>query len=133
MKPFELAPIAASLRTLELSADTTGDDHDAAMRMLCDFDESMAGLIRFAGETPWERHPNDELLFVLAGEVDVTLLHEEGPPTSTSLAEQSLLVVPRGLWHRQRSDSGVTLLFVSAKEGDDVSWAEDPRIGGTDQ
>ncbi len=133
MKPQELATIATSLRTLELSADTTEEDHDAAMQVLSDFNDCMTGLIRFSGETPWERHPSDELLLVLAGKVDVTLLQEDGASTEIPLAEKSLLVLPRGLWHRQSSDSGVTLLFVTAKDGDDVSWAEDPRVGAASE
>lgn len=129
MKRHELSAVRDSLRTLRLSTETTDEEHDASMRVLGDFNASMAGLIRFSGETPWERHPEDELLFVLGGQADITLLPAGGPAVTESLTKDSLFIVPRGVWHRQYAPSDVSLLFVTAKAGDDISWSEDPRAG----
>ena len=83
--------------------------------------------MRFRGQTPWERHPaGDELLHVLEGAVEVTVLTDAGP-VQRSVAAGSVLVVPRGAWHRQRAEEGVVLLFATAAETTDHSWAEDPR------
>ena len=36
--------------------------------------------MRFRGQTPWERHPaGDELLHVIEGAVEVTVLTDDGP------------------------------------------------------
>jgi quercetin dioxygenase-like cupin family protein len=100
------------------------------MRFLEPFNECMLGAVRFSGETPWERHPRgDELLHVLEGEVVVTLLSDSSSESST-LGAGSVCVVPRGLWHRQRSDAGASVLFATPMEGTENSWAEDPRSEG---
>lgn len=75
-----------------------------------------------------ERHPDgDELLQVLEGEVDVTVLTEEGEPVRATVAAGSVFVVPRGLWHRQLAQSAAALLFATPAETTQHSWAEDPR------
>ena len=126
MEPHSLPEIGESLQELVLSESTTAEQHDASIRVLENFNTCMTGLIRFSGESPWERHPEDELLLVLNGEVDVTLLREDGSTQTRNLRPLSLFVVPRDLWHRQKTQKGVTLMFVSAQEGDDVTW-DDPQ------
>ena len=126
MEPHSLPEIGESLQELVLSKATTPQQHDASVRVLENFNTCMAGVIRFSGESPWERHPEDELLLVLDGEVDITLRGEDGSTRTRSLRPHSLFVVPRGLWHRQNAEQGVTLMFVSAQEGDDVTW-DDPH------
>ncbi|MCW5734673.1 MAG: cupin domain-containing protein [Enhydrobacter sp.] len=74
-----------------------------------------------------ERHPRDELLYVVQGSVNVTVLLEEGADDAT-LNEGSVFVVPAGRWHRQESRSTVSLMFVTPAEGSDASWSEDPRL-----
>ena len=59
--------------------------------------------MRFSGQAPWERHPDgDELLHVLEGAVDLTVLTDDGP-TELRLDAGSVFVCPKGLWHRQRA------------------------------
>ncbi|MCU9951082.1 cupin domain-containing protein [Pseudomonas solani] len=66
----------------------------------------------FSGETPWERHPDgDKLLQVLEGELDITLLAAIGLLQETIRAG-SLLVVPRGLWHRLQGRDAAVLAVV---------------------
>jgi quercetin dioxygenase-like cupin family protein len=116
-----------SLGLLSIGADTTEDDAGAAMRILAAFDRFMVGLVRFEGETPWERHPADELLHLLEGEVEVTLLPPSGSAQRVTIRTGSLFVVPTGLWHRQLARKPAALLFVTAAEGNDASTAVDPR------
>lgn len=99
----------------------------AAMRVLAGFDRCIVGTIRFSGQTPWERHPGDELLYVVQGAVDVTVMLDDGPRHS-SLGEGSVFIVPAGRWHRQAPSPVVSLMFVTPAEGTDASWSEDPRL-----
>lgn len=49
------------------------------------------------GTSPWERHPDtDELLYILEGRADVTILHDDGPVV-TPVGAGRVIVVPRGL------------------------------------
>ncbi|MCR9097610.1 MAG: cupin domain-containing protein [bacterium] len=127
MEAYELGAIVPNLKPLKLSPNATEADHDAAMRPLGTFNECMTGLLRFEGQSPWERHPQDELLMVLDGAVELTLLADDGRHVTESLGKDSVAVVPSGVWHRQHARAGVTLFFVTASGEDDVSWADDPR------
>ena len=99
------------------------------MALLGPFNQCTLGVVRFSGQTPWERHPGgDELLHVVEGAVEVTVLTDDGPVHRTMTAG-SIFVVPRGCWHRQRAPAGVVLMFATATEATDHSWEEDPRAG----
>ncbi len=127
MEPQKLRELGAALRPLVLSPETTEADHAAAMRAIGTFNDSMLGLLRFSGETPWERHRADELLLVLRGSVELVLLPESGEAEHRSLPADSIYVVPPHVWHRQIAAPDTTILFATAPSGDDVSWSEDPR------
>jgi quercetin dioxygenase-like cupin family protein len=107
---------------------TTESEAAAAMQMLADFNACTAGVVRFSGETPWERHPDDEFLHVLEGEVQLTLLGERGQDLVRLRAGQ-VFVVPRGSWHRQHAETPAALLFITSREGNEASEAADPRVG----
>jgi mannose-6-phosphate isomerase-like protein (cupin superfamily) len=114
-----LAPISAG-------AVRTAEEDAAAFPRLASFNDGAIYVGRFAGQTPWERHPDrDELLHVLDGAVDITLLTPDGP-AEVSVAAGSVFVVPRGLWHRQLARGGVTLL-AAVPDNSEISEAEDPR------
>jgi quercetin dioxygenase-like cupin family protein len=82
---------------LVITSRTTEEEAAAAMRMLTPFNRCALGAVRFPEQTPGERHPDgDEILHVLEGEVDVTVLTDSGPVHETVHAG-SLFVVPRGL------------------------------------
>jgi mannose-6-phosphate isomerase-like protein (cupin superfamily) len=115
------------LDVLAVSRSTTDEDAMAAMRPLAVFNQCLLGLTRFHGETPWECHPDgDELLHVLEGAVEVTVLTDGGPVERT-VSAGSAFVVPRGLWHRQNARRPAALFFATAAETTASSWAEDPR------
>jgi len=105
---------------------TTAEEDAAAFPRLASFNDGAIYVGRFAGQTPWERHPDaDELLYVLDGAVDITLLTERGPAL-VSVAAGSAFVVPRGLWHRQLARPSVTLL-AAVPDNSEISEADDPR------
>jgi mannose-6-phosphate isomerase-like protein (cupin superfamily) len=127
VKVHSTRELLSGLSHLEISRGMTEDDAAGSMRFLESFNECMLGAVRFSGETPWERHPEgDELLCVLEGHVVVTILSDSGQD-SFPLTEGTVCVVPKGLWHRQRADSGAAVLFATPTEGTENSWAEDPR------
>ena len=120
----------SDLPELAIKSSTTEEDAAAAMRMLTPFNQCTLGVVRFSGQTPWERHPDgDELLHVLEGEVDVTVLTDDGPVHRT-VRTGSVFVCPRGLWHRQLPRPCVALLYGTPTETTESSWAEDPRDDG---
>jgi hypothetical protein len=67
--------VVANLEKLSISPDMTEDDAARSMSFFGDFNGNMLGVVYFSGETPWECHPaGDELLYVLEGEIDLTIL-----------------------------------------------------------
>jgi len=106
----------------------TAEEDAAAFPRLASFNAGAVYVGRFSGETPWERHPDaDELLHVLDGATDITLLTADGA-RRVSVAAGSVFVVPRGLWHRQHAPAGVTLL-AATPDHSEISSADDPRGG----
>jgi quercetin dioxygenase-like cupin family protein len=125
---MERHDIVAAIRTLNelrLTPQTTDAEAMAATRLIAPFNQCLLGVVRFAGQTPWERHPDgDELLYVLEGGVDVTVLTDSGPVTATVPAG-SLFVVPSGLWHRQNAQPTATILFATPAVTTETTW-DDP-------
>jgi mannose-6-phosphate isomerase-like protein (cupin superfamily) len=92
------------------------------------FNASICGVGAFIGQAPWECHTSgDELLHVLAGETELTLTDDNGLERRR-LEPGSVVVVPRGCWHRNSASEGVTMLYITPAEGNLHSWVEgDPR------
>jgi mannose-6-phosphate isomerase-like protein (cupin superfamily) len=92
------------------------------------FNALTCGIGAFVGRPPWECHTRgDELLHVLAGRTKLTLIGDGGLQDQR-LEAGSLVVVPRGCWHRNSAPEGVTVLYITPTEGNLHSWAEgDPR------
>ena len=123
MKAHDLRQALADVTT---GTVTTAEQDAAAFPRLASFNDGAIYVGRFSGQTPWERHPDaDELLYVLDGAVDITLL-TEGGPAQVSVTAGAAFVVPRGLWHRQLAQQGVTLL-AAVPDNSEISEADDPR------
>lgn len=126
MEGHDITALRASLPTLDLSRRPTREEAMAAAASLGSFNQCELIVARFSGQPPWERHPDDELLHVLDGAVTITLLTEPDP-TVVSLGAGSLFVVPAGVWHRSLAAESVTLLAATSAEGNESSFADDPR------
>jgi hypothetical protein len=125
----DLRAAVRDLVELEITAETTAAEANAATRRLTALGSSTLGVVRYSGLHPWERHPDgDELLHALEGAVDIAILGDEGPVLATVRAG-SIFVCPRGLWHRPIPRPAVTLLFATPGATTEVSFAEDPRSG----
>jgi mannose-6-phosphate isomerase-like protein (cupin superfamily) len=130
MKAHDIRAVLNAAPKLTLTANTTAEEAAVAFPQLASFDKGWVTVGRFSGQTPWECHPeSDELLHVLDGELEVTLLTEE-ESVQVTVAAGSVFVVPRGLWHRQLARSTVTLFAALAADHGPVSFAEDPRQEG---
>jgi mannose-6-phosphate isomerase-like protein (cupin superfamily) len=90
-----------------------------------DFHGCMCGIASFVGRPPWEHHVADELLHVLAGESHLTIRHDRDEETRT-LTAGDLVIVPHGCWHSNNAPNGVTMLFMTPREGSSHSW-DDPQ------
>jgi uncharacterized cupin superfamily protein len=114
MKAHDLRAVIGGLRELEF--------HE-----LAPFNRGTAGVYWASnGTSPWERHPEDEeLLVILEGHADITILTDDGPVV-TPLRTGCALVVPRGLWHRHTLHGAVKELYVTPGRSEH-STAEDPR------
>ena len=126
MEAHDLRAALDSLPALSITPSTTDADAKAAFAKLDEFNNGGVFVGSFSGETPWERHRGgDELVHVLQGEVEITILTETGAERLT-LRTGSVVVVPRGLWHRQHARVRTTLLTATPTPTD-TSLADDPR------
>ena len=124
MKAHDLRKALAGVGSGEV---TTAEEDAAAFPRLASFNAGAIYVGRFSGQSPWERHADaDELLHVLEGEVEITVL-APGGATRVSVAAGSIFVVPRGLWHRQVAKPSVTLL-AATPDTSEISVADDPRV-----
>ncbi len=82
------------------------------------------GVAAFKGRPPWEFHgAGDELLFILAGSSELTVL-EGGRRAVRSLLPGQLALVPEGRWHSNNAPDGVTMLWITPNDGNQHSWDE---------
>ena len=106
--------------------ETTAAEADAAFAELAGYREGGIFAGSFEGQSPWERHRmGDELVQILAGETDLTIMAEDGPET-LHLTAGMLTVVPKGCWHRFNAPNGVTVLTATPQPTDHVD-VDDPR------
>ena len=130
MEPREIQSVLRTAPEIDLDANPSFDQVSAAFPIVAPFDKGAITVGRFVGTTPWERHTDsDEFLHVLAGAIEITLLHDT-TSESVVVSSGSVFVVPRGLWHRQVAQPVVTLLSLIPTDHGPVSFAEDPRVEG---
>ena len=100
----------------------------AAFAVLAPFGEGSIFAGSFSGETKWERHGRgDELVHVLDGAAELTIMTADGPET-VQLRAGMLVVVPQGHWHRFRVPERVTVLTATPQPTEHTA-ADDPRDG----
>ena len=128
LREHDLRAALREVPHLNITADTTGEDADAAVRNVAKIGNLTFGVMSYTGLTPWERHPDgDELLLALDGEVEVTLLTDDGPVTRKLRAGEAF-VCPQGLWHRQNAERSVSMLYGTPIDTSEISVADDPRV-----
>jgi uncharacterized cupin superfamily protein len=112
--------------TMELPPAFVTPDGRASFWIGAPFNNGMISVGRFSGQSPWERHPDgDELVHVLDGEVEITVLTDKGP-VQTTVSAGSVFIVPKAHWHRQLARHAVTQ-FGATVGATEHSNAADPR------
>ena len=89
------------------------NDEELTFHEFVAFNDAQVAVFRAdsAGAGPWEMHPDtDELLLALAGSVTIELFDSAGNE-HVPLEAGSLVVVPRGRWHRHVDASNLTELY----------------------
>ncbi len=67
----------------------------------------------YSGSSEWERHPNgDEVVMVLAGRTTVILLLD-AMEERIALAENELVVIPVGVWHRFEDSDQLKVMTIT--------------------
>ncbi len=125
--------IAAALAGLPVlhgrTAQTPEDEVARAFATLASLGDGGVYAGSFSGDSAWERHPGgDELVQVIAGRTELTILADGGPQT-LELRAGMLAVVPQSCWHRFHAPDGVTILTVTPRPTE-ISRADDPPGDG---
>ncbi len=111
------------------SAETPEDEVSEAFATLAPFGDGGVYAGSFSGDSAWERHSRgDELVQVIGGRTELTILTGDGPQT-LDLRAGMLAVVPQSCWHRFHAPDGVTILTVTPRPTE-ISRAEDPLEDG---
>jgi len=107
---------ATDLPQLNITSDLDIEEAMKAMKILGGFNQCMLGLVRFTGDTNWERHPEgEELLYVVSGKTNIKIL-ENDKTTNIAAEKGQIVVIPKGVWHTQKPEPEVTLLFATPAE-----------------
>ena len=111
----DLGPKAvAGMTHVDLAA--LGREPDSSIGQFA-FHDCVCGVAAFEGTPPWEHHTaGDELLLVLSGESDLTIIEQSGKATRT-ISTGDLVIVPQGCWHSNHAETGVTFLYMTPAEG----------------
>ncbi|MCP5149854.1 MAG: cupin domain-containing protein [Chromatiales bacterium] len=117
----------AALTPIAMRGPHTSDAEVAdAFTTLADFRDGGIFVGGFTGDSGWEIHPKgDEIVQILAGATELTIMHDDGPETF-ELTAGMLIVVPRGHWHRFDSRSGVSLM-TATPQPTTHTFVDDPR------
>ena len=112
---------------------------DVGNRFRSDLDEkygdfaghSLISCFSFEERWPtWEVHPaGDEFVYLLEGDVDMTLAMPDGDETVRLSEPGSFVIVPRGIWHTAAPHTPTRMLFVTPGQG--TENREQPDRGGS--
>jgi mannose-6-phosphate isomerase-like protein (cupin superfamily) len=107
---------------------TTQAEREGSAARLATYRDGGIFTSKFSGSGWWERHSNgDELVQVIDGAATLYVMTDEGPQV-VAASGGTLLIVPRGMWHRFESPVGVTLMTATPQPTDHPAiYIEDPR------
>ncbi len=92
---------------------TEGDALDKCFGAIVPYRDSLVTTVKFSGKSAWEKHADDEILFVVDGHGFITEIDEHGYPNPQSLSPGIIAIVAAGRWHQVDSEKGISLLTVS--------------------
>ena len=93
--------------------ETTDEEAKDAFALLSEYRDGGIYVAHYSGFSEWERHLNgDEFVQVLGGETTLILLNENREQRN-KLSSGQMLVIPKGVWHRFESPSGVKVMTIT--------------------
>jgi mannose-6-phosphate isomerase-like protein (cupin superfamily) len=126
LEAFDLKKLLAERTPMVIGPGTTADDEKASRADIGWLNECGVGVQQYHGVPPWEWHPSDELLHVLDGVIELTLIEEDGQRSVITLSAGCVCIVPRKHWHRPVAKTMVTLLGATPTKGSKHGFGEDP-------
>jgi mannose-6-phosphate isomerase-like protein (cupin superfamily) len=112
---YDLSPDA--VRQMDRVDLAAVDEEPASPIGEFDFHDCIGGIGTFVGRPPWELHTaGDELLHILDGECRL-IVRRDGVDDLRTLRAGDLVIVPKGCWHNNDAPDGVTMLFITPREG----------------
>ena len=132
MVPVPVLDLDAELAKLTHFARTPASpeaERKTGLAQLAPYRDGAIFVSKFSGSGGWERHPNgDEIVYVLEGATLLRLMNDDGPQDQ-ELRAGTMMVVPRGVWHRFESPAGVMLMSVTPLPTDHPEVdVDDPRL-----
>jgi mannose-6-phosphate isomerase-like protein (cupin superfamily) len=109
-------------RMVQVDLATVDKEPDSEIAAF-EFHGCIGGVSAFRGRPPWEFHgAGDELLLILAGQSQLTVIEEGAASVQTTLSAGQLAIVPQGRWHSNDAPDGVTMLWLTPSAGNKQSW-----------
>lgn len=109
-----------------IDSTTTEADEAASRATLGWMNNSSVGVQRYQGVPPWEIHRDaDELLYVVEGDLELTVVGDDGPETA-HITGGMIAVVPKARWHRPVAKTLVTLFTVTPFTNSDLAFSDEP-------
>ena len=90
-----------------------GNESSEAFAEVAPYRDGAVYVSYYSGSSEWERHPKgDEVVLVLDGSTTVVLL-KNATEERFSLAENELIVVPQGVWHRFEASEQLKVMTIT--------------------
>ncbi|MEM9564249.1 MAG: cupin domain-containing protein [Actinomycetota bacterium] len=123
--PIDLAEAFATLAPLrQRDLDAVDEELESSFAVLGEIGTGGVFVTSFAGKTPWERHPGDELVLVMEGQAELILFIEDREERA-SLSGGQLIIVPANTWHRFET-AGVRVVGVTPQPTETSSQTRPP-------
>ncbi|KEQ17928.1 cupin domain-containing protein [Endozoicomonas numazuensis] len=110
-KPLSLQKAFSELKVAPHRTPESKDIQEAFCQ-LAEYRDGGIFLAHYAGNSEWEKHPDDEIVIVIEGQTSIFMLQNPVEETH-SLSEGELIVVPKQTWHRFESPDVVKIMTVT--------------------
>lgn len=98
--------------------DTT--DMDGASKRISSYQQGAVYVAYFAGQSEWELHHCEEIVFVLEGEAQMFQIRD-GEEISATLTAGEYALVPTDTWHRFSVEKSAKIMTVTTKQPSEYS------------
>lgn len=117
-----------AMTPMVIGEGTTEEDEAASRATLGWMNNASVGIQRYEGVPPWEIHRDaDELLFVVDGEMELTVMGDDGAEI-VAVTSGMVVIVPKNRWHRPVAKTMVTLFSATPFTDSDIAFADEPPV-----